>query len=151
MLQINTKKVRSILKALNDVRVLGLIVFGVVVLLVTWNTVKVLQQNYGLQKQEAELRQRNELQKLKNENLKLSNTYFETNQYLELTARRQFGKGAEGEKLYLVPKEVALSQTIDLPKEEEAVLDEEEEKSKSKLQRNIDDWLDFILNREKSS
>lgn len=118
--------------------------FGLVVLLITWSSFRVLQVNYELQKKEAYLRQKNEITKLENENLKLKNTYLETDEYLELTARRQFNKAAEGESLYLIPKEVAMSKTIDLPKdkaEEEAA----KAANKSKYRQNLEEWMDFLF------
>lgn len=137
------------LKYITDVRVLGLIVFFIVVMLVAWSSVRVLELNYELQKKEALLRQKNEIQKLENENLKLRNTYFESNEYLELTARRQLNKAKPGEKLYLVPKEVAYSKTasIEPPKtiKEQA---EEKEENQSKYRKNFNDWVNFLFNRQ---
>lgn len=125
-------------------RVVGLVIFGIIVLLVTWNGLQVIQINYDLQRKEAELRQKNANQKLANENLRLENTYLETDQYLELTARRQFNKAAPGEQLYLIPEEVALSKTVDLPKTA-AQVKEENSSSKSKFQQNLEAWMNFFF------
>lgn len=134
-------------KLLRDVRVLGLMLFGVVVLLVSWSGVKVIQSNYELQKKIARLEQENEVQQLENDNLKLRNQYLETDQFLELAARRQFGKGAPGERLIIVPKEVALSRTVDLsePEAETAQV----EQGKSTYQKNFESWMNFFLGRPK--
>lgn len=131
------------LKALNDPRVLGLVVFGIVTLLVTWSGVKVVQANYELEKRIATLKQSNEVQKLENENQKLRNAYYESDQFLELAARRQFGKAAPGETLYLVPKDVALSKTIDTPSNQK--LTSRAETPKSKYEQNFEDWMDFLF------
>lgn len=130
------------LKILQDVRVLGLIGFGIVVLLVTWSGVKVAQTNYELAKKISVARQRNDIARLENENLKLKNKYYETNQFLELAARRQFGRALPGEQLYVIPKEVALAKTVDMPNQSESV--SKSEKLKSKFFQNIDKWLDFL-------
>ncbi len=95
-------------QAITDTRVLGLLAFGVVAVLVTWSGIKVVQTNYELEKKISVNKQRNDVEQLENQNLKLKNKYYESSQYLELSARRQFGKAAPGEKLYTVPQAVAL-------------------------------------------
>ncbi len=130
------------LKMLQDVRVLGLIGFGVVVLLVTWSGVKVAQTNYELAKKISVARQRNDIARLENENLKLKNKYYETNQFLELAARRQFGRALPGEQLYIVPKEVALARTIEMPNQSTAKV--KSEKPRSQFSKNLDSWLNFL-------
>ena len=128
---------------LTDSRVLGLLAFGVVALLVTWSGIKVVQTNYELEKKISVSRQKNAVSQLENENLKLKNKYYESDQYLELSARRQFGKAAPGEKLYTVPENVALSKTIDpLPT---AGQEEQKEENKPKYQKNFDDWMSFLF------
>lgn len=111
-----TKKVINyVIPNLRDVRFLGLIFFGVLVLLTSWSGVRIIEVNYTLQKEIAALQAKNEIRKLENDNLKLKNQYLNTNTYLELTARQQFGKGAPDEKLILVPKDVALARAPTLP------------------------------------
>lgn len=142
--EINTLDLHKKYKKFTDVRVIGLFMFGLVVLLITWSSFRVLQVNYELQKKEAYLRQKNEITKLENENLKLKNTYLETDEYLELTARRQFNKAIDGETLYLIPKEVAMSKTIDTPQDK---AEEEAAKSadKSKYRQNLEEWMNFLF------
>jgi hypothetical protein len=105
--------------------------------------VQVIETNYELQKQLSKIQQENQVAELENNNLKLQNQYYNTDQYLELQARRQFGKGLPGEKLVLVPKSVALAHTID------TTSDAEVNKSKSTghkplYQRNFQAWRDFF-------
>ena len=64
---------------LQDVRVLGLLVFAIVVLLISWSGVRAIDANYALQKQISTLKQQNQVQELANNNLKLQNQYFTTN------------------------------------------------------------------------
>lgn len=130
------------LKILQDVRALGLVAFGIVALLVTWSGVKVAQTNYELAKKISVARQRNDIASLENQNLKLKNKYYETNQFLELSARRQFGRAQLGEKLYVVPEQTALKRTVDMPTQTSKI--PKEEQKKSKFQQNIDSWLDFL-------
>ncbi|HYF96453.1 MAG TPA: septum formation initiator family protein [Patescibacteria group bacterium] len=147
--KINNSDLYKKYKQFLDIRVIGLIAFGVVVILVAWSSLRVLQMNYELQKQETSLRQRNQLQKLENENLRLKNVYFESDEYLELSARRQFNKAAPGEKLYIIPESVAMSKTVELPKTERAI-QTEAAMDKPKYQQNLEAWRDFFfhLNKE---
>ncbi len=131
---------------IRDVRFLGFMVFGVLVLLTSWSSVKVIETNFVLQKQVARQDEQNKVQELINSNLKLSNEYYNTDTYLELTARKQFGKGAPGEKLLLVPKSVALTYAKELPIT--SVEQKPNPSSKKPLYRqNLDAWLNFFLHR----
>ena len=139
----NKKDISQKIKTLSDTRVLSLIAFGVVALLVTWSGVKVIQKNYELDKKITISKQKNEVQKLENENMRLKNEYFRSAQYLELSARRQFGKAAPGERLYVVPESVALSKTIEIPKDQKITATNT--KAKSKAQLNFDAWMNFLF------
>lgn len=139
----NKDKILERIKLLSDPRNLGLIGFGVIALLVTWSGVKVVQTNFELDKKISVAKQRNDIARLENENLKLKNTYYESSQYLELAARRQFGKAAVGEKLYIVPEEVALAKTTDRPKEATAAA--QDPKDKPKYQQNLEAWSEFLF------
>jgi cell division protein FtsB len=135
------------LKELRDVRVLGVHVFVVIALLVTWSGVGVVQSNYQLQKRLARLEQENELHKLENETLRLRNEYYNTEQYLELTARRQFGLGADGETLLLVPKSVALAHSVEMPEKAEIETDKPKP-AKPAYQQNFEAWMEFFFRRQ---
>ena len=134
------------LQFLNDTKNLGLIAFGVIALLVSWSGVNSIQANYGLQKQISELSQQNTVAELENTNLKLRNEYLKTDQYLELAARRQFGKAAPGETVVNVPKKVALANTVE-PKNV-AVKVATTEESKPFYLKNLQAWVDFFLHRD---
>lgn len=133
------------LKQLQDVRVIGLLVFVGVAILVSWSTISAIQTNYSLQKQISALQQQNEVLELKNNNQKLANQYYNTNQFLELSARRQFGKAAPNEKLFLVPKAVALAHTVDL--KTTAAKTAEAPTHTSTYQHNFQAWMDFFQHR----
>jgi cell division protein FtsB len=130
---------------LRDVRVLGLVVFAVLALLVSWSGVKVIQSNYALQRQITKLQQQNEVLQLTNNNLKLKNQYLNTSEYLELSARRQFGKAASGEKLILVPKQVALAHTTTPAQPSKKTV--KTQVHKPTYQRNFEAWMNFFLHR----
>ena len=131
---------------LKDVRVIGLLVFGIIVLLVTWSGLGAIQSNFVLQKQIARLREQNKVHELENNNLRLKNEYYNTEQYLELQARRQFSKAAPGETLILVPKGVALAHTAEIPeiKERQAAAPKPK---KPTYQKNFEAWMDFFFHR----
>ncbi len=129
-----------------DVRAIGLVLFLSVALMVSWSGVKVIQTNYELQKQISQLEQENEIQKLANENLKLQNRYFQTDQYLELQARQDFGLGAPGEKQLIVPREVA-EKYITKTGSTETPAAAPDEPRQPAYQRNFQAWIDFFLHR----
>lgn len=140
------KKLRKadIVNFFADVRNVGLVIFVIIALLVTWSGIKVVQSNYDLQKQISVMRQENDLKKLANSNLALRNKYLETDQYLELTARKQYNKALPGEKLLVVPKSVALAHTVDIPIQQESnsiSIDNEG----PWYERNFNAWLDFLF------
>jgi len=134
--------------SLRDVRNVGLLVFTVIVLLISWSGVKSIQTNYGLQKQISKLQQENDVAKLQNQNLQLQNQYYATNQYLELSARQNLGLGMAGEKELLVPKEVALAHTVKQPSAEAA---KSEVPKQPAWQRNFQSWINFFLDRPTST
>lgn len=130
---------------LRDVRFLGLMTLVVLVLLTSWSGVRIIELNYGLQKEIASLEARNQVRKLENENLKLKNEYLKTDTYLEITARQQFSKGGKDEKLILVPKEISLSRAPILnlkptPQSTEA-------ENTPAYMTNLRAWRDFFLHR----
>jgi cell division protein FtsB len=144
--KIQKYKNHPFVEQLKDVRVIGLIVFSVIVLLVAWSGLGAIQSNYVLQKQIARLEQENAIKELENTNLRLKNQYFNTDEYLELQARRQFGKAAPGETVVLVPREVALSKTTDVSTKET----EEAESAKPEkpaYQQNFEAWMEFFFHR----
>lgn len=133
------------LQQFRDVRAIGLVLFLAVALMVSWSGVKVIQTNYELQKQISQLEQEIAVQQLANQNLKLQNQYFQTDQYLELQARQDFGLGGKGETQLIVPKEVAERY---IAKSEVARPPEVQPLEQPAYQRNFEAWIDFFLHRE---
>ena len=143
-----TEKLLSYIWRLSDPRFMGQLLFVVVVLLISWSGIKTIQTNYNLQKQVTALKEQNSLQSLQNANLALDNQYFNSNQYLELSARQNFGLAAPGEKEILVPQSVAMAYTVNLPNPTPPV------QAKAKLpayQQNFESWVDFFLHRQNLS
>lgn len=147
--KIKTYSKHPYLHELRDVRVLGLLVFGIIVLLVSWSGVRVIETNYKLQQQIARMEEQTKLLQLENANKKLENKYYETDEYLELQARKQFGKGAAGEKLLLVPKNVALAHTVDIKQDKEERTDQPQAE-KPTYQKNFESWMNFFLHRSQT-
>ncbi|GAC1387507.1 MAG: hypothetical protein NVS1B7_0830 [Candidatus Saccharimonadales bacterium] len=135
-----------IINQLKDVRVLGLLAFVVIVILVSWSGVNVIQTNFDLEKKVSKLEQQNQVSQLENNNLRLQNEFYNTDTYLELTARKQFGKAAPGETEVIVPKNVALSHTIDLPTLNQKTA-AKVVPTKPIYQQNFETWMNFFLHR----
>jgi len=146
---INTTKTyysKNIRPFLKDIRFIGLIAFLVIVLLVTWSGIKSVQTNYNLQKQISNLAQENQVQKLKNSNLNLENSYFNTNQYLELSARQNFGLAEPGETEVIIPQSVALSRLIPLKSQTNSI--SQANSVYPHWQSNFQAWINFFLHRK---
>ncbi|MBC7581560.1 septum formation initiator family protein [Aeromicrobium sp.] len=139
---------RSFAERLRDPKFAGMMLFLVVVLLISWSGVKSIQTNYELQKQISGLQQQNAVQKLRNTNADLENEYYSTNSYQDLQARLNFGLAAPGEKEIVVPKDVALSYTVDPPKQQ-TILKPSDKQSGS--QQNFQAWVNFFLHRQNTS
>ncbi|HET7060266.1 MAG TPA: septum formation initiator family protein [Candidatus Saccharimonadales bacterium] len=145
-MQIKTifNKISDFVRRLGDPSFAGQVVFVVIVLLISWSGIKSIQTNYELQKQISGLRQQTDVQKLKNNNLALQNNYFNSNQYLELSARQNFGLAAPGEKEIIVPQSVALSYTVDPPASKTPSASDHQ----PAYQKNFQSWVDFFLHRQ---
>jgi cell division protein FtsB len=132
--------------AFRDPKNVGLGIFLIIVLLISWSGVKALQTNYSLQKQISLLKQQNDVQQLQNINQQLQNQYYGTNQYLNVTARQEFGLGQPGETELIVPKAVAFAHLAPLsattPNSSVA------SSNQPTYQKNFQAWVDFILHRQ---
>ena len=141
------EKLHEFVQSLRDIRRLGLMVFVAILLLMTWSGIKVVERNYALQKQINELQQEVEVSKLQNDTLRLSNDYYKTDTYLELSARQNFGLAMPGETEVLIPKDVALSKLVKLP----AVAangNAEAVGSGSGVSKNFRAWVNFFMHRQ---
>lgn len=134
------------LSVLRDFRVLGLVALGVLVLIASWSGVRVIETNYELQKRIASTQKLNEIQQLKNDNIKLRNNYYNSDTYLELSARKLYGKAAPGERVIIVPESVAQKYAPDI-----SVLDNTEKQTpqtpdnRPQYRKNIDAWMDLLF------
>ncbi|MDB5170522.1 MAG: hypothetical protein JWO35_216 [Candidatus Saccharibacteria bacterium] len=138
----------SYVQRLGDIRFAGQVLFVVIVLMISWSGIKTIQTNYGLQKQISKLNQQNSVKKLENNNLALKNEYYKSNQYLELSARRNFGLAAPGEKEIIVPESVALTYAAQLPETDKQATVVVKQPA---YQRNIESWVNFFLHRQSNN
>ena len=132
---------------LNDVRNIGLIIFGVMAATVTWSGAKAIELNFTLQKQVEVLQAQNKVQSLQNDAQTFKNEYYKTDEYKELAARRLFGRAAPGEQVYVVPKEIAYKY---VPPQNSLAVDAPKLPNPVKLpayQQHAQDWLDFFFHR----
>lgn len=130
---------------LSDVKFLGQTIFIIIVLLVSYSTAKAIQLNYDVQKRVAEKQKQNEVQKLKNENLKLKIKYLETDEFLELSARRQLGKALPGETVVIIPKEVAMRHTVASTINTDDEIQQKSDENKPTYQKNLEAWRKFLF------
>lgn len=135
----------NFIKNLSDLRFLGQSIFVVIVLLVSWSTATAIQTNFELQQRVAKEQKENDLQKLKNENLKIKNKYLETDEFLELAARKQLGRGAPGETLIIVPKETALRYTVPSAIKTDDQLQNKADQNRPWYQKNLEAWGQFFF------
>lgn len=149
-LKIYQDKIEAYADQLHDVRVIGLLSFALMILLISWSGVKAIDTNYRLQKQISQLEQQNAVSQLSNNNLKLQNQYFNTNQYLELAARQNFGLAMPGETLLTVPTSVALAHTTDVKNPEDVQTTQTKAKQPA-YQRHFQSWMNFFLHRQQLS
>jgi len=133
-------------RSLRDPKNIGLTVFLIIVLLISWSGVKALQTNYNLQKEISLLKQQNSVQQLQNINQQLQNQYYGTNQYLNITARQEFGLGVPGETELIVPKAVALAHLAPIGITSASSVTAKN--NQPTYQNNFQAWIDFILHRQ---
>lgn len=125
-------------KRIVDVNSIVLVVAVIISFSLIWNTVSVIERNFSLQQKVDDLEEEVAILQLENDNLKLNNEYYKTDDYLDLAAREKFNKVAAGEKVIVLPE---FNQTDDGS-------DSSSEEVKSPQQNNIDQWLYFLFNRK---
>lgn len=143
----NSKKTRQ----LADVRNVVLYIFGVLVLAIAWSSARTVQNNYQLQKKISELEQQNRVLSLQNGNTYLQNQFYETEEYLELSARQNLGLAAPGEKVLNVPKSVAMKYVNPALADNRDSTAASSIDNRPKYAKNLQAWRDFLLGRKISN
>jgi cell division protein FtsB len=129
-------------KGLYDFRLVVLLVIGLIAVSVFWNGAKIIQRNYELTQKVAEIQNENEILELENRNKELQNQYLATDEFAELTARRVFGRASPGERVYIVPEEVALASLS-----QQSASENTENADKLMPRSNFEAWMDIYFNR----
>lgn len=140
--KIQTVKKKLTDKGLYDVRLVMLLIVTFIALSVFWNGAKIIQQNYELQQKVSEIEEENEVLELENRNKALQNEYLKTDEFADITARRLYGRAAPGERVYIVPRDVALGALSSDAEEQEAV---EVVSEKPQWQKNLEAWLEIYF------
>ena len=134
-------------KELLDVRNVALYIFGLIVLAIAWSGAKTVQNNYQLQKQITSLQQQNQVLSLLNSTTYLQNQFYQTNEYLELSARQNLGLAAPGEQVLVVPKAVAMKYVDPSLVKQASDSQSQAIDNRSKYVKNLEAWRDFLLGR----
>lgn len=92
-------KVSGIFTLNNGVLVIALLMAGVW----AWSTIEAIQRNFKLQQQVDALQQQIAVSELENKTLQLQKKYYDSPEYLELSARQRLNKAAPGEKVLILP------------------------------------------------
>lgn len=131
---INTKSrlERFIARIKLDNVIVAVVVFAMCVWV--WATIVALDKNYDLEKQVQQGRLENEIQEIENENLRLQQVYYQTNEYLELSAREKLNKTLPGEHLIILPKTESVKK-VDTGVAAVGVDD----------RSNLEKWVEFLL------
>ena len=115
-----------------NVVLLVLAAFGILWMVMT---IGVMNHNYDLQRQGDQGRLDNQVMKLQKENLKLEQTYYQTDEYLDLSARSLLGRANPGEHMVILPRT-----QVDETSETKSTANTGEKS-------NIDQWIDFLMGK----
>ena len=137
-------KNNSVIKTVADTKNLGLYALAIIALSVTWSSIKIINKNYELEKQIAQLQQQVEVQDQLNKNEKLKNEYYKTDAFLDLASRKYFGKAAPGEKVIVVPRAIAATYVHPEAEPKEITI---KVSTAPKFVQNWQGWIDFFLHR----
>jgi hypothetical protein len=142
---LNKIKNNAIIVNLFNTKNFGLYALTVVAISVTWSSVHIIQKNYELEKSITSLRQQVAVLDQQTQNQKLINEYYKTDSYLDLAARKYFSKAAPGEKIIIVPAEVANSYIIKVPESEKQAA---ASAKIPKILQNLNAWGNFLSGRK---
>ena len=98
--------------------------------------IQVLNNNYKLQRQVDNAKLDSQMLELENQNLRLEQLYYRTDEYMELSARSLLGKALPGEHLVVLPRVSHASKT-------------KRSGSAVATKSNFDQWLDFLFGQNR--
>lgn len=115
-----------------------LVLMVVIVAVAVWMAmvIQVLNNNYKLQRQVDNAKLDSQMLELENQNLRLEQLYYRTDEYMELSARSLLGKALPGEHLVVLPR---ASHTGKAKRSGSVVA----------TKSNFDQWLDFLFGQNR--
>ena len=115
-----------------------LVLMVVIVAVAVWMAmvIQVLNNNYKLQRQVDNAKLDSQMLELENQNLRLEQLYYRTDEYMELSARSLLGKALPGEHLVVLPR---VSHASKAKRSGRAVA----------TKSNFDQWLDFLFGQNR--
>lgn len=115
-----------------------LVLMVVIVAVAVWMAmvIQVLNNNYKLQRQVDNAKLDSQMLELENQNLRLEQLYYRTDEYMELSARSLLGKALPGEHLVVLPR---VSHASKAKRSGNAVA----------TKSNFDQWLDFLFGQNR--
>ena len=140
----NKIKNNQTIKSVFSSQGLGLYLLAIIALSVTWSSIKIIQKNYGLEKQIVRLQQEVDVLDQQTKNQKLKNEYYRTDAYLDIAVRKYFGKALPGEKLIVVPAEIGQKYI-----HQDTVVQDKQSVRKPRPQfiQNLQKWVNFFTHR----
>ena len=129
-----------------DLRFTAQVVFAAIVILIFWSGARSIETNYKLQQNITATKQHMNAIKLENNSIQLQNDYYQSKQYLELSARQNLGLAYPGETELLVPRSVALSYIA--PIKNGVVNKNNTSRQASSFQKDLADWFNFFLDKK---
>lgn len=115
-----------------------LVLMVVIIAVAVWMAmvIQVLNNNYKLQRQVDNAKLDSQMLELENQNLRLEQLYYRTDEYMELSARSLLGKALPGEHLVVLPR---VSHASKAKRSGSAVV----------TKSNFDQWLDFLFGQNR--
>lgn len=124
------------LKALFTLNNGVLLIAAIVTLSWVWGTVEAIQKNFVLQQQVDGLAQQVAFQELENQTLEFQKKYYQTDEFLELSARERLNLAAPDEKVLILPPNTVQPASAELPSESIIPLTQ---------RSNYQQWLYFLF------
>lgn len=130
-MQLVVKKIKGAANINNGVLLVAVLIAAACI----WSTIEAIQNNFSLQQKVDTLTQEVTINELENKTLELQKAYYNSDQYLELSARERLNLANPGEKLLILPANTvaAVAETADLSSQTT------EDRS------NISQWLYFLF------
>jgi cell division protein FtsB len=110
-----------------------------------FTTIGVIARNYKLQEEIDDLRSKNQLLALQNQELEYQIIYFQTDEFLDREARDKLGLKGRNEKVVIFPDQIPRPER---PKQEAISSTERAKTVKEKTKANFDQWMYFLFRKD---